>query len=52
MFSVELDAASFETLAESDSVRHRALDAKLADAMLKFVKGDLTSSHKLEFGEA
>ena len=42
VFSVEADDASFESLAVSDGDRHRALDAKLADALLKIVKGDLS----------
>ena len=41
VFSVESDGATFESLAISDTDRHRALDAKLADALLKIVKGDL-----------
>ena len=42
MFSVEAEDASFDSLAVSDTDRHRALDAKLADALLKVVKGDLS----------
>ena len=42
MFSVESDGASFDSLAVDDTDRHRALDAKLADALLKVVKGDLS----------
>ena len=41
VFSVEADEASFGSLAVGDSDRHRTLDAKLADASLKVVKGDL-----------
>ena len=41
MFSVESDEASFDSIAVGDSDRHRALDAKLAEALLKVVKGDL-----------
>ena len=41
VFSVESDDASFDSLAVSDSDKHRALDAKLAEALLKIVKGDL-----------
>ena len=40
-FSVEPDEASFDSLGVNDSDRHRTLDAKLADALLKIVKGDL-----------
>ena len=42
VFSVEAEGASFESLATSDTDRHRALDAKLADGLLKVVKGDLS----------
>ena len=41
MFSVESDEGNFDSPAVSDSDRHRALDAKLAEALLKAVKGDL-----------
>ena len=41
IFSVESEDASFDSLYVSDVDRHRALDAKLADALLKIVKGDL-----------
>ena len=41
VFSVEADEASFDSLAVSDSDWHRTLDAKLADVLLKVVKGDL-----------
>ena len=41
IFSVESEDASFDSLSVSDVDRHRALDAKLADALLKIVKGDL-----------
>ena len=41
IFSVESEDASFDSLSMSDSDKHRALDAKLADALLKIVKGDL-----------
>ena len=41
IFSVESEDASFDSLYVSDVDRHRALDAKLADALLKLVKGDL-----------
>jgi len=41
IFSVEHEGATFESLAINDADRHRALDAKLADALLKIVKGDL-----------
>ena len=41
IFSVESEDASFDSLSVSDSDKHRALDAKLADALLKIVKGDL-----------
>ena len=40
-FSCEDPAATFETLAIADGDRHRALDAKLADALQKIVRGDL-----------
>ncbi len=40
-FTCEDPAATFETLAITDSDRHRALDAKLADALQKIVRGDL-----------
>ena len=40
-FTCEDPAAKFETLAITDSDRHRALDAKLADALQKIVRGDL-----------
>ena len=41
VFSVESDDASFDSLAVSGSDKHRPLDAKLAEALLKIVKGDL-----------
>ena len=41
MFSVEAEEVSLESLAVSDSDKHRTLDAKLVDALLKVVKGDL-----------
>ena len=41
VFSVESEDASFDSLAEGDSGKHRALDAKLAEALLKIVNGDL-----------
>ena len=41
VFSVESEDASVDSLSVSDSDKHRALDAKLADALLKIVKGDL-----------
>ena len=41
IFSVESEDASFDSLSVSDSDKHRALDAKLADALLKIVEGDL-----------
>ena len=41
VFCVESDDASFDSLAVSDSDKHRALDAKLAEALLNIVKGDL-----------
>ena len=41
VFSVESEDASFDSLAASDNDKHRALDAKLAEALLKIVKGDL-----------
>ena len=41
VFSVEAEEACFDTLAVIDNDRHRALDAKLAGALLKIVKGDL-----------
>ena len=41
IFSVESEDASFDSLSVSDSDKHRALDAKLADALLKIVKGDI-----------
>ena len=40
-FSVESGDASFDSLSVGDSDKHRALDVKLADALLKIVKGDL-----------
>ena len=40
-FSCEDPAATFESLAIADGDRHRALDAKLADALHKIVRGDL-----------
>ena len=57
VFSVESDDASFDSLAVSDSDKHRALDAKLAETFLKIVKGDLklgpaSRGHELDFGEA
>ena len=41
VFSVESEDSSFDSLAVGDSDKHRALDAKLAEALLKIVKGDL-----------
>ena len=41
IFSVEPEDESFDSLSVSDSDKHRALDAKLADALLKIVKGDI-----------
>ena len=41
VFPVESDDASFDSVAVSDSDKHRALDTKLAEALLKVVKGDL-----------
>ena len=41
VFSVESEDASFDALSVSDSDKHRALDANLAEALLKIVKGDL-----------
>ena len=40
-FSIEADSASFDSLAVGNDDRHRALDAKLADALMKVVRGDL-----------
>ena len=53
VFSVGAEEASFESLAVSDSDKHRTLDAKLADALLKVVKGDLARRLAvMSFGEA
>ena len=41
VFSVESEDASFDSLSVSDGDKHRALDAKLAEALLKIVKGGL-----------
>ena len=40
-FTIEASSASFDALAVSDDDRHRALDAKLADALMKVVRDDL-----------
>ena len=41
ILSVESGDASFDSISVSDSDKHRAWSAKLADALLKIVKGDL-----------
>ena len=41
IFPVGSEDASFDSLSVSDNDKHRALDAKLADALLKMVTGDL-----------
>ena len=40
-FTIEDSSASFDALAVDDDDRHRALGAKLADALMKVVRGDL-----------
>ena len=41
LFEVESESATFESLACDDSARTRTIDARLAEALMRIIKGDL-----------